>query len=651
VAIVDSVAEFSNARTTMNDALLSSMAGAISYENWHKMDLHVGPNLSCARVHLGITNPEKQPIFNEDNSVYIVMSGEVFGYEDEKRLLELKGHKFKINNDAEYCLHSYEEYGETFVNKLNGTFIIVLHDLRKNKIVIANDRYGLRPFYYAEIGEKFLFASEVKAIIQDLEFKREVDEEAIADFFAFGRIFGDKTLFKGIRVFPPASIFLWSEGELSIRTYWDFEFNEDYTNKQSEEDFVKGLCKVFRNAMKKRMRGKHRFGLFLSGGLDSRAIAGAFWKEGPPVRTFTYGIKGGDEARIAEAVARKAGSEHTFLELEKDYLRFYAEKGVFLTDGMLSCYHFHWVSLLPKLKKDIDVMFHGSAQDFLLGTYLSRLGNPLHNWERNISKVNNEQLATLLFKKINDVIPQDMMPLFFSKDYYHRISQKPFESVKKSLKTVKSKNPVNLIDCFFLKQYGRYHLSYQMLRNYLEDRVPGFDNDFVDFVLGIPPEFRFGTRIYYKFLTHLSPELAQIPYQKTGVPPKYHLMVHKLGFLTKQGYKVFGRRLRNLTGGRINLSEKMGYPDVDQWIRENVALRNLFESIILSSRTLKRQYYNEEYVRQMIEDHMNSKKNYGKQLCALLTIELWHRLFVDSHQENQPIDKDLVYAEDSPAGI
>jgi asparagine synthase (glutamine-hydrolysing) len=630
IAIVDTSVEPSITQSRMNDALLRSMAEAVSHESWHRTDSSIGNMLSCARVHPEIVNQEKQPIFNEDNSAYIFMYGEVFGYEKELSALEEKGHRFKISNDAEYCLHLYEELGENFVEKLNGTFVIVIHDLKRKKVIVTNDRYGLRPFYYAQIGEKYLLASEVKAIIRNAEFKREVDEGAIADFFAFGRLFGDKTLFKGIRVFAPASLFIWQDGHLYSKMYWDFQFKEDPCNEGPEEFYVENLCNVFRDAIKKRMRGNKRLGLFLSGGLDSRAIAGGIHNEDPPVKTFTYGVKGGDEEKIAQEVARKAGTEHSFLEFDKSYLSSFAEKGIFLTDGMLSCYHFHWLSLLPELKDEVDIIFHGSAQDFLLGTYLSRLGNPLHRWERILSKENNEQANRIFFKKINDVIPLDVMPKFFSKDFFEQNKEKPFNSVETFLKSIKCKNPINRLDCFFLQQYGRYHLSYQMLRNYLEDRVPGFDNDFIDLVLTIPPKFRFGTRIYYKFITRLSPKLASIPYQKTGIPPRYPLTIHKLGFFIKQGYKVIARRIRNLTKGKIVFPEKMGYPDIDDWIRKDEVLRDFFERTLLSSTSLKRPYYNPEFIKQMFSDHMSSKKNYGKPLCVLLTIEIWHRLFVDT---------------------
>jgi len=163
--------------------------------------------------------------------------------------------------------------------------------------------------------------------------------------------------------------------------------------------------------------------------------------------------------------------------------------------------------------------------------------------------------------------------------------------------------------------------------------VPGYDNDLVDFILKISPEFRLQHKIYYKFFARLAPNLAKIQHQGTGFFPLAPFFLHKIGKFVKSGYKEFIHKLRNITRGSVSIPDKIGYPDYDEWIRKDMRLRSFFEDVLLDERTLNRGYFNEHYVRKMVKSHMSSKKDYGKELYALLTFELWHRLFVDERGE------------------
>lgn len=606
--------------------LLRSMMYSVKHRDWYLMDSYAAETFAIGRVHLGTLNSEPQPIFNEDKSLGIFMDGEIYDYSEEKKNLESKGHKFVVGNDPEFCLHKFEESGEDFVKNLNGSFVIVIFDKESRQILIVNDRHGLRPFYYAQNGKKHLFASEIKAILQDKTFKKEINHSAVADFFAFDRILGYKTFFEGISVLPPASIVVLSKKKIEVKQYWDFRFKEEYSQAFTKEYYVEKLVYSFRKAVRRRMKGKHHFGVFLSGGLDSRSVVAEISKKHNPVYTFTYAIEKGDEAKIAERVAWKLGTKHTFLKLERNYLARFAEEGVYLTDGMCNCRHFYWISsILDRVKKDVDVVFHGLGMGWLACPYLS-FADPIH---RKIVKTQDKFLLDLMYRKLNTLVTDTMMPHFFSDNYYQKIKGAPRRSLKRALENVPAQHPINKQDCLFLRIAGRYQMGPVLLRSSLEDRIPGFDNDFVNVILEVPPELRLNHKIYYEFFASLAPNLAKISYQKTGVSPIAPVLVHKIGFLIKNGYKMFVRKLIDITRGRIALLDNIGYPSQDELIRKDEELRKFFQNILLDKKTLSRGYFNKEYITQMIEDHMSRKKDYGKQLCALLTFELWHRLFVD----------------------
>ncbi|NIO36909.1 hypothetical protein GTO27_04305, partial [Candidatus Bathyarchaeota archaeon] len=471
--------------------LLESMLDSVKYENRYLTDSYVGPLFAIGRTHPGILNPEVQPIFNEDRSLGIFMDGEVYDYDEQKRSLELKGHKLKVGNDADFCLHLYEEYGEDFVKNLNGSFIIVIFDTENRKMIAANDRFRLRPFYYAENGERCLFASEAKAILEDKSFKKEICHEAVANFFAFEMILNDKTFLEGIKTLPPASIVTWSNGKWSIKKYWDLDFKED--RNQSKEYYVENLVRVFQEDVKRRMKGNHRIGVNLSGGLDSRAIVAMMRKYNNPIHTFTYGVKKGDEARIAEKVAEKLGTTHRFFELKQDFLADDAKLGVRLTDGMSNCRHFQWIGLLNQMAEDVDIIFHGLGMDIFLGGWTDISNVRIH---RKILKAHDDAVLTsLIYQKLRKEGVKEMDSLF-SDSYYKRIRDMPIQSLKKALKEVKAKHPGNKADYIIWKNWTRTSTS-PARRSYVEDRVPGYDNDFVDLILRIPPELRFQHRIYY----------------------------------------------------------------------------------------------------------------------------------------------------------
>jgi len=624
---------------------IDSMLRSMTHKKWQKTDLFVRPPLAVGRVHLGVVNPESQPIFNEDGSIYIVMDGEVFDYEEEKGRLLSNGHRFRVGNDPEFCLHLYEELGEEFAEKLNGCFVIIIHDTRNDRILITNDRHGLIPLYYARIDDKSIFASEVKAILTDKEFKKKINHEAVADFFAFGKLIGDKTFFKGIEVTPPASTITWSQGSISRRKYWDFEFREEYDANLTEEYYLNTLAILFRKSMERRTRSKHHYGVFLSGGLDSRMVIGAFDRKCYPVSTFTFGIKGSDEVKIAQKISDELRTSHTSVELKDDYLVRFAEEGIYQTDGMLDCVNFHWISFLEAVRKEADIMFHGLGLDLLLSNVLTRAtfatfagsGSGILV-ERQITEANESVYADLLFRYLNQVIPESVMPAFFSKDYYKLIKKYPHQSLESYLSQMKEKDPIKKANSVWLRMFGRYYLSRVFLRNYCEDRVPSLDNDFFDFVLRVPTRliaknsFSRYQELGFKLMGKLSPTLAKIPYQRTGVAPTMPMLAHRIGFLLKGGYKFMARKLKTKTRGFISLPDKIGYPDYGQWIRENKNMRTYFESILLDKRTLERGYFNASFIAQMVSDHMKGTKNWGTQLCALLTFELWHRLFFDESQ-------------------
>jgi asparagine synthase (glutamine-hydrolysing) len=218
----------------------------------------------------------------------------------------------------------------------------------------------------------------------------------------------------------------------------------------------------------------------------------------------------------------------------------------------------------------------------------------------------------------------------FSRTYYPKIDGLAFKSLERVLSGTKAKHPGNITDYFIFKNRITRFLNLALTctpRIQFEDRAPFCDNDFVDVALTIPPELRLNQRIYIKFLKQLCPDLAKIPYEKTGIRADAPIILNKFSIFFKTLIDGTKRKLSSKTKGLISIPIKSGWPDYGEWMRTE--LRGFIEVILLDERTLNRGYFNREYILRLIEEHMSRKKDYSRQLSALITFELWHRLFVD----------------------
>lgn len=603
------------------------MCDALKHEEWYNVEKFIDKPIYMARISSCVFNPEVQPIFNEDETLCIMMDGEIYDYQNVKEDLISKNHKFSVNNSPEFILHLYEQKGKDFVQSLNGSFVLTIWDRKKQELLIINDRYGLRPLYYTKNNGRLLYGSEIKAILTDETFDKIIDWKAVADFFAFEFILGNKTFFQGISVLPPASILSFKKNKLSIEQYWDFKYEE---KKYSEEFLAAELAKQFRKAVEIRMQDEKRKGLFLSGGLDSRSILAATNKK---FHTYTFGKKGCDDSKIARAVSNEKKMKNKFLELEGDEFPKFAEKAVYLSDGLVNVFHFHAIGLMDIIKDEVDVIFDGLALDLSLGGSYLKADNFC---------CDETSLPDMLFKKTNKLFTEDVARQLFSKEYSEKIKGKAFNSLKTELDKLEDKNIANKSDHFFLQNRVRRFtlMSSVYIRNKIELVTPTYDLNFMNVILTVPPELRLNHRIYRKFLKNLDKELAKIPYGKTGIRPDAPEVLRRTSFVIHAITHKIKQLLKMHTRGTLLIPDKRRYTAYDEWIRKNPLFRKFVKQILLDEKTLKAGYLNRDFLQKMINDHMNYRKDYSIQLCALITFEIWRRLFTfDDSKKKMKVSK------------
>ena len=251
-----------------------------------------------------------QPISNEDGTVWIVFNGEIYNFDELNRRFLSSGHTFKTRSDTETIVHLYEELGENCFAELRGMFSIALWDARKQKLVLARDRVGKKPLFYSWDGRRLLFGSEIKALFPAGGLSKEIDLEALTDYFSYQYVPAPKTIYRHVRKLQPAHYLVVERSGIREVPYWDLKF--DRTQQLSEGEWCEALLAEYRTAVRSRLISEVPLGAFLSGGVDSSSVVALMNDFQPPVTTCSIGFSENsyDEANDARAFATSLGANH-----------------------------------------------------------------------------------------------------------------------------------------------------------------------------------------------------------------------------------------------------------------------------------------------------------------------------------------------------
>lgn len=277
------------------------------------------PSIGLAHARLSIIDLEggRQPIRNEDGTVWTVFNGEIFNFIELRADLERQGHRFYTHSDTEVIVHLYEEYGDDFVQHLNGQFAIALWDESRQRLLLVRDRVGILPLYYSERGGRLLFGSEIKALLPVLGESPRLNPEALDQLMTFWAPVSPQTLFDGVFEVPPGQMLLAERGELRRRTYWDWQYPADGDYSTDDVDaLAEELRTLLIDATRLRLRSDVPVGAYLSGGLDSSVLVSLIHHYGGvPLRTFSIGFEdaGLDEGSYQRQMIEHVGADHSFI--------------------------------------------------------------------------------------------------------------------------------------------------------------------------------------------------------------------------------------------------------------------------------------------------------------------------------------------------
>jgi asparagine synthase (glutamine-hydrolysing) len=503
-------------------------------------------------------------------------------------------------------------------------FAFCVWDSKRKKLFIARDRYGIKPLYYLyEPGAKLVFASEIKAIVEEGSVRRGVDLEALREYFTFQNIYSDLTLFEGVRMLPAGH---WMEfdtrsGTLEISRYWDFDTSNTLSPSDiSRDECSKTLREVFENAVRRQLVSDVPLGSFLSGGMDSGSIVAVASREIRRLMTFTGGfdlrnVEGleaaYDEREAAEIIASSFSTEHYEMVMHAGDMQWVMPKLIWhLEDLRLGmCYQNYFIQRLAS--RFVTVVLSGAGGDELFGGYPWRYKNA-------IGRRNDQDFYDKYYDYWQRLVPSGQHSEFFSKaviDGTEGFSpQNAFTSVFDGVGGGGAQAHLNKAFYFELKTFlhGLFVIADRMsMANSLEARVPFLDNDLVDFAMKIPAEYKFS----------FDSSISEVDENVSG---KKHVHYRE----SDEGKRILRRAMRGLIPEEILSRKKQGFSTPEgSWYRGPTM--SYVRDILLDPASVARGYFKPDYIETVVSEHTSGLRNHRLLIWSLLSFEWWCRTWVD----------------------
>ncbi len=562
-----------------------------------------------------------QPVFNEDKTVCVVYNGEVYNFLELRGELEGRGHRFYSNTDTEVVVHLYEEMGRDCVQRLRGMFAFAIYDMRHRRLLLARDRLGIKPLHYALADGRLLFGSEIKSILAVAPELAVIDQRALWEYLYFGYIPDPATAFLSIHKLLPGHILEFERGKISLQQYWDLP---EYGTHQPrrEEECLQELEHRLAEAVRIRLIADVPLGALLSGGTDSSTVVALMARASSrPIKTFSIGFGHADfnEAQYAKLVADRFATEHHELVLEPDVVETVqaltrSMEEPFGDSSMLPTYY---ISCLAR--QHVTVALSGDGGDEAFGGYERY---QIHLQRRNFKWIPDwaggfyrRQLHPRLPSTVpgRNLVYSILLP--WAERYLEGVSLRPFDremtllsddfriaalgdadpmsALRKYLDAAPARDPLSRVLYLDTKTYLPGDIltkvdRMSMLAS-LEVRVPILDHLFLEWVTGLPPEWKMRGKKQKCIFTKLA--------ERVGVPKEVLSR-------PKQGFAL----------------------PLRHWMRNE--LKDLIMSVLLDSSTLQRGYFNPEGIRHLLDEHFRGRRDHSARIWRFLMFELWHRTFL-----------------------
>lgn len=608
-----------------NENLIRRMTETMIHRGPDDEGFYLDENISLGVRRLAIIDLETghQPIFNEDNSVCVILNGEIYNFQELRKDLEKRGHRFSTRTDTEVIVHSYEEFGEKCLDRFTGMFAFAIWDKRERKLFLARDRMGIKPLYFTQKNGKLIFASEIKAILCFPDIQKEVNVLGLDLYASFQYVPAPLTMFKGIEKLKPGHYLIWQDGKVSIQQYWNISFQK--SGHISIEEAKEELLNRLKNAVELRLISDVPLGVLLSGGIDSSTITALMsFNNKEKVNTFTVRFKDGikyDEGYFAKIVSDKFGTNHHEFILGSTDIGLLPRLIWYLDEPVADPASVPLYYICQIASKYVKVVLTGEGGDEVFGGYPRYLLHKLSQYSnklsypfikiftgafRNLPFLSNryQNLLTRLNVNIEDIslkntewianFNEDEKKLLFRREFYSKRRNNMFCF----LKNLTSGKVLNewfdelilldmrtwLVDDILMKT------DKMSMANSIEARVPFLDHHLIDFITSIPVKIKlknFTTKyILKKTMEEILPK--DIIYRK------------------KKPFNI----------------------PISDWFRND--LKGIAIDYILDKDSAINEYFSSSYIRELLGSHFTTKNDNAQKIWNILCFELWHKIFVEN---------------------
>lgn len=615
-----------NPREAVDEAVLKRMRDTIRHRGPDGEGLWIDGPVGLAHRRLAIVDVAggHQPMTNEDESCWITYNGEIYNHAALRPELEARGHHYRTRSDTETILHLYEEEGERCVERLRGMFAFAVWDGARRRLLLARDRLGIKPLYYAITERQLLFASEIKAILSAGSIRPTFNEAILPEFLATRFVSGEETFFRGVHKLLPGRTLSWSAGEgLCERRYWQLSVDTDNT-----ADGIQQRAREVRTrleaAVRSHLMSDVPLGLFLSGGIDSSGLAALMApmaKE--PIRTFAVGFaeREANELDYARLAARAVGAQHHEVVISAaeffntlPHLIWHEDEPIAFTSSV----PLYFVSRLAR--EHVKVVLTGEGADEL---FLGYNRYRVTAWNDRLGRAYGAVVPSALRRKVGGLMealpggirrhvgrtflmrPLDPRELFY--DNFAVFPEVLQDRLLADTASLRARDPYAEGLRSYLADGGGVpeRMSQADLQTYLvellmkqdqmsmaasvESRVPFLDHEFVEHVATIPAHFK---------------------------------------LRRWQTKAVLREALRGLVPPAILTRRKMGFPvPIGRWLRG--PFWPVVEEFVLGERALGRRLFDRDALRKLADEHRRGEGDQGDRLWLLVNLEIWQRIFLD----------------------
>ena len=568
-----------------------------------------------------------QPMGNEDESVQVVLNGEIYNHEALHRELVARGHQFRTRSDTEVLVHLYEDEGERMLQRLRGMFGIAIWDRRRRRLLLARDHFGQKPLFYTVQDGRLTFASEIKALLARDPSLATLSPYALDQYLTLRFVQPPDTFFERIRALPPAHFMIWETGSPPrIERYWDLTYGPKWM--YSEEETLERIDELLAESVRLHLTSDVPVGAFLSGGLDSTLIAAHAAKVlGPELRTFSMGIPYRDlnELPAAAAVARRYGTRH-FAEEVTPQVGADLPRLISALDEPADPLSICLLHLSRMTAREVKVVLGGDGGDELFGGYDRYAADRWLDAYRAVPEVVRDLVATQVLQRLPDQ--------FTFKSFTHKLRWVDLMARKTG-----GERYAESLQYFWFNEARRAELYTPGFRAKLAGRRP--ETCLLDlYATGNATEA--ADRMMYVDVMSRLPgqslmilDRATMAYSLESRSPFLDPRLAEFMARVPVGLKIRGRRLRYLErrlGERylppeVLRRKKQGFASPLMYIMDQ-EVRTLAPALLLQSELARDGYLEGPAVRRLVEEHLARQRDHGNRIWLLLSAEVWYRRYI-----------------------